>query len=77
MLIVAVLLSMLITSPVALADEPTPTPAVAAAREEDLAGPLLGLSLAIASSALSVGIALGLRQRIDEIGEAGDAYGKE
>jgi hypothetical protein len=74
---VVALLALLIASPMALAAEPTPTPAVAAAREEDLAGPMIGLSLAMASSALAVGIALGLRRRIDEIGEEGDARGRE
>lgn len=76
LLIIAALLSMIVL-PAALAAEPTPTPAVAAARDENLAGPLIGLSLAMASSALAVGIALGLRRRIDEIGEEGDAHRQE
>jgi uncharacterized protein HemX len=73
----AVLLTVFVTPSLALATEPTPSPAVAAARDENLAGPLLGLSLAMASSALAVGIALGLRRRIDEIGEEGDARRRE
>ncbi|ABU57785.1 hypothetical protein [Roseiflexus castenholzii] len=77
LLVAVALLSILMASPVALAAEPTPTPTVAVAREDNLAGPLLGLSLAMASSALAVGIALGLRRRIDEIGEASDARGQE
>ncbi len=76
-LLVAAVLLALFAMPVALAAEPTPTPRVAAARDESLAGPLIGLSLAMASSALAVGIALGLRRRIDEIGEEGDARGRE
>lgn len=76
-LLMAVALLMAFAAPVVLAAEPTPTPAVAAARDENLAGPLIGLSLAMASSALAVGIALGLRRRIDEIGEEGDARGQE
>lgn len=77
MLIAAVLLGIVAASPVALADEPSPTPAVAVVREENLAGPLIGLSLVVASSALAVGIALGLRRRIDEIGDEGDGGGRE
>lgn len=77
LLIAAALLGVLMAPPVALAVEPTVTPAVASARDEDLAGPLIGLSLAVASSALAVGIAVGLRRRIDEIGDEGDARGRE
>ncbi len=75
-LLMAAALLAVFAAPVALAAEPTPTPAVAA-RDQNLAGPLIGLSLAMASSALAVGIALGLRRRIDEIGEEGDARGRE
>ncbi len=76
-LLMAAALLAVFAAPVALAAEPTPTLAVASARDEDLAGPLIGLSLAMASSALAVGIALGLRRRIDEIGDEGDARGRE
>ncbi len=77
LLMAAALLTVFAMPSLALAVEPTPTPVVASARDEDMAGPLIGLSLAVASSALAVGIALGLRRRIDEIGEAGDARGQE
>lgn len=77
LLMAAALLTVFAVPSFVLAAEPTPTPAIASSRDEDLAGPLIGLSLAVASSALAVGIALGLRRRIDEIGEEGDARGQE
>lgn len=77
LLVAAALLTIFAAPSLAQAVEPTPTPAIASVRDEDLAGPLIGLSLAMASSALAIGIALGLRRRIDEIGEEGDARGQE
>lgn len=72
LLVAAALVIVYTMPPALLAAEPTPAPAVTAAHQDDMAGPLIGLSLAMASSALAVGIALGLRRRIDEIGEEGD-----
>jgi hypothetical protein len=75
MVIAALLLSISVGSPVVLAVEPTP--AATEPRQESLAGPMIGLSLAIASSALAAGIAFGVRRRIDEIGAEGDSRGRE
>ena len=75
MVIAALLLSIAVGSPVALAVDPTPAPTEP--RQESLAGPMIGLSLAIASSALAAGIAFGVRRRIDEIGAEGDSKGRE
>lgn len=76
MVIAALLLSIAVGAPVVLAVEPTPPP-TEPRQEESLAGPMIGLSLAIASSALAAGIAFGVRRRIDEIGAEGDSRGRE
>ena len=51
---------------VALGAEPTPVPSIGA--QDALAGPVIGLMLVAVSSALAVGIAFGLRKRMDAVG---------
>ncbi|MGQ9550539.1 MAG: hypothetical protein ACUVSY_05905 [Roseiflexus sp.] len=76
MMIAALLLGVSVGSPVVLAVEPTPAP-TEMRQEESMAGPMIGLSLAIASSALAAGIAFGVRRRIDEIGAEGVSRERE
>lgn len=51
---------------VVLGAEPTPVPSIGA--QEALAGPVIGLMLVAVSSALAIGIAFGLRKRMDALG---------
>lgn len=65
--VVLALVSAFALPSVALAAEPTPAPA--AGGQDALAGPVIGLMLVAASSALAVGIAFGLRKRMDAVGD--------
>lgn len=59
------LVTLLALPTVAFGAEPTPTPPLV--HEDALAGPIIGLTLVAASSALAVGIAFGLRKRMDAV----------